>query len=67
MILNQTNNLSDVAQSVGININEIILTPNDQDNKQNQVITKITVLNEDFTESKRVSFNSAVEAEREGN
>ena len=54
MILNQTNNLSDVAQTIGLKLNEIILTPTDQDNKQNQVITKITVLNDDFTESKRI-------------
>jgi hypothetical protein len=52
MILKQTKNLSDLAQTVGLKINEIILTPDDQDNKQD--FTKITVLNDDFSESKRI-------------
>jgi len=52
MILNQTKYLSDVAQTIGLQINEIILTPNDQDNKQD--FTKITVLNDNFSDSKRI-------------
>ena len=52
MILNQTKNLSDVAQTIGLKINEIILTPDDQDNKQDS--TKITVLNDNFSDAKRI-------------
>jgi len=53
-ILNQSKELSDFSKSIGLRIKEIILTPGDDDQNQNQIKTKITVMNDYFSQQKEI-------------
>ena len=53
-ILNLSKKLSEFSESIGLKIKEIILTPEDDEQNQNQIKTKITVLNENFSQQKEI-------------